>query len=59
MSIDTTFARRCIRTLERALGQIAQHRGTDEFLYDVYRAACVRRIVWHSRTCSATRPNTA
>ena len=43
-SIDTTFARRCIQTLERALGQIGQHRGTDEFLYDVYRAACVKEF---------------
>ena len=44
MSIDTAFARRCIGTLERALDQIGEHRDTDEFLYDVYRAACVKEF---------------
>ena len=44
MSIDTAFARRCIRTLERALSQLGEHRGGDEFLYDVYRAACVKEF---------------
>ena len=44
MSIDTAFARRCIGTLERALSQLGEHRGGDEFLYDVYRAACVKEF---------------
>ena len=44
MSIDTAFARRCIRTLERALSQLGEHRDNDEFLYDVYRAACVKEF---------------
>lgn len=44
MSIDTSFLRRCIRTLELALQQIGEHREADEFLYDVYRAACVKEF---------------
>ena len=44
MSIDTTFLRRCIDTLERALGEIEKHRKADDFLYDVYRAACVKEF---------------
>lgn len=44
MSIDTTFLRRCIGALERALQGIEEHRGTDDFLYDVFRAACVKEF---------------
>ena len=44
MSLDTTFLRRCIETLERALNEMGEQRGTgpDDFLHDVYRAACVK-----------------
>ena len=44
MSIDTTFLRRCIRALERALGEIGEHQEADDFLYDIYRAACVKEF---------------
>ena len=44
MSIDTTFLRRCIGALERALGEIGKHGERDDFLYDIYRAACVKEF---------------
>ena len=44
MSIDTTFLRRCIRALERALDEIGEHQEADDFLYDIYRAACVKEF---------------
>ena len=44
MSIDTGFLRRCIGTLERAIGEIGRHREEDDFLYDIYRAACVKEF---------------
>ena len=44
MSIDTTFLRRCIRALERALGEIGEHQEADDFLFDIYRAACVKEF---------------
>ena len=44
MSIDTTFLRRCIRALELALGEIGEHQEADDFLYDIYRAACVKEF---------------
>ena len=44
MSIDTTFLRRCIGALERALQGIEEHGGADDFLYDVFRAACVKEF---------------
>lgn len=44
MSIDTTFLRRCIGTLERALTEIEKHREVDDFVYDIYRAACVKEF---------------
>lgn len=44
MSIDTTFLQRCIRTLELAVGEISEHEGKDDFLYDIYRAACVKEF---------------
>ena len=43
MSIDTTFLRRCIRTLELALSALGD-RQTDDFVYDIYRAACVKEF---------------
>ena len=44
MTLDTTFLRRCIGTLETALGEIERHREADDFLYDIYRAACVKEF---------------
>ena len=44
MSIDTTFLRRCIGALELALGEIGEHQEADDFLYDIYRAACVKEF---------------
>ena len=44
MNIDTTFLRRCIGALERALLGIEEHRDIDDFLYDVFRAACVKEF---------------
>ena len=43
MSIDTTFLRRCIASLERAIEGIEQH-GADDILRDVFRAACVKEF---------------
>ena len=43
MSIDTTFLRRCIGTLERALGELDKQE-PDDFIYDIYRAACVKEF---------------
>ena len=44
MTIDTSFLRRCIQALELALGEIGKHKEADDFLYDVYRAACVKEF---------------
>ena len=44
MSIDTAFLRRCIQTLELALDEIGTHREAGDFLYDIYRAACVKEF---------------
>ncbi len=44
MNIDTTFLRRCIDTLEAAFGEVGKHRLTDDFMYDIYRAACVKEF---------------
>lgn len=44
MSIDTAFLRRCIRSLELALSEIDKHKEEDDFLYDVFRAACVKEF---------------
>ena len=44
MRIDTTFLRRCIKSLEIALGEIGKHQEANDFLYDVYRAACVKEF---------------
>lgn len=43
MSIDTTFLRRCINTLERAQSQIGRTDLSDG-MYDIYRAACVKEF---------------
>ena len=44
MSIDTTFLRRCTRGLALALDEIDKHQETDDVLYDVFRAACVKEF---------------
>ena len=41
--IDTTYLRRCLVTLERALDQFGQHEA-DSVMHDVYRAACVKEF---------------
>ena len=43
MSIDTTFLRRCLDTLERAVEGLLRH-GSDDVLYEVFRAACVKEF---------------
>ena len=44
MSIDTTFLRRCIGTLELAYGEISRLKEQEELTYDIYRAACVKEF---------------
>lgn len=44
MKIDTTFLRRCIASLERAVAGIEQHDKDDELMRDIYRAACVKEF---------------
>ncbi len=44
MSIDTTFLRRCIQTLEAALAEIEKYRGSGDIFYDICRAACVKEF---------------
>ena len=41
MTIDTSFFRRCLRTLGHALEEFGSS-DTDDVAYDVYRAACVK-----------------
>ena len=43
MSIDTTFLRRCLDTLERALDELTRSDPSD-IAYDIYRAACVKEF---------------
>ena len=44
MNIDTTFLRRCVRTLELALDELGRLSETEDVLYDIYRAACVKEF---------------
>ena len=44
MSIDTTFLRRCIASLERAVLEIERLDDSEDVLYDIYRAACVKEF---------------
>ena len=44
MRIDTTFLRRCIASLERAMTGIEQVDESDEVMYDVFRAACIEEF---------------
>ena len=43
MTIDTTFLRRCLASLARALDLLAQSE-QGEIAYDIYRAACVKEF---------------
>ena len=43
MSIDTTFLRRCIATLELALEHLKRTE-EDDITYDLHRAACVKEF---------------
>ena len=44
MSINTTFLRRCIVSLERAFEGITRQEDCDDVMYDIYRAACVKEF---------------
>ena len=44
MNIDTTFLRRCIGALEYAFGEISEHGEAEDFVCDIYRAACVKEF---------------
>ena len=44
MSIDTVFLRRCIQALELALAEAGKRQEASDFLYDIYRAACVKEF---------------
>ena len=44
VDIDTTFLRRCIASLERAVEGIEGQEDRDELMYDIYRAACVKEF---------------
>lgn len=44
MSIDTTFLRRCVRTLELALDELGRRTEADDVIYDIYRAARVKEF---------------
>ena len=41
--IDTTYLKRCIKTLEQALAAL-RAQVPDDILYDIYRAACVKEF---------------
>ena len=44
MSIDTTFLRRCIASLKRAVEELERLDDSEDVLYDIYRAACVKEF---------------
>lgn len=44
MSIDTSFLRRCVASLERAVQEIKRLDASEDVLYDIYRAACVKEF---------------
>ena len=44
MSIDITFLRRCIATLDRAAVEIERLDASNDVTYDIYRAACVKEF---------------
>ena len=44
MSIDTTFLRRCIASLEQTVEGIARQADREDIMYDIYHAACVKEF---------------
>ncbi len=44
MKLDTTFLHRCITSLERAINEIERLDDTEDILYEIYRAACVKEF---------------
>ena len=44
MTIDTTFLRRCIASLERAIREIEALEDRHDVLYEIFRAACVKEF---------------
>ena len=44
MTIDTTFLRRCIASLERAVEELDRLGDSEDVLCDIYRAACVKEF---------------
>ena len=52
MSIDTTFLRRCIVSLERAVPEIERMDDREDVLYDIYRVACVKESSCSNRATS-------
>ena len=44
MSSDTTFLRRCIASLERAVEGIEGQEDREDVMCDIYRAACVKEF---------------
>ena len=43
-TIDTTFLRRCIASLEQAVEGIERQEDGDDVMYDIYRAACAKEF---------------
>ena len=44
VSIDTTFLGRCIASLERAVLEIGRLEDSEDVIYEIYRAACVKEF---------------
>lgn len=44
MNIDTTFIHRCISSLELAYSEVQNYDGTDDRLYNIFRAASVKEF---------------
>lgn len=44
MNVGTTFLRRCIASLGRAMEKIKRHEGDDNIMYEFYRTACVKKL---------------
>ena len=44
MTIDTTFLRRCIASLERAVEELEGLGNHEDVLYDIFQAACVKEF---------------
>ncbi len=44
MKLDTTFLHRCLTSLERAINEIERLDDTEDILYEIYCAACVKEF---------------